>query len=65
MRLSEAFQIDDEEPKEKGHRFVIVCKKTKQSKRLVPFPAGLLPYLPKPATRTTLRQSRKLVQGID
>lgn len=47
MRLSEAFQIDDEEPKEKGHRFVIIGKKTKQSKRRVPFPASVLPYLPK------------------
>jgi integrase len=47
MRLSEAFQIDDDEPKEKGHRFVIIGKKTKQSKRRVPFPAGVLPYLPK------------------
>jgi integrase len=47
MRLSEAFQIDDEEPKEKGHRFVIIGKKTKQSKRRVPFPAGVLSYLPK------------------
>jgi integrase len=51
MRLSEAFQIEDEEPEEKGHRFVIIGKKTKQSKRRVPFPAAVLPYLPKRITR--------------
>jgi len=47
MRLSETFQIDGEEPKEKGCRFVIVGRKTKQSKRRVPLPADVLSYLPK------------------
>lgn len=46
MRLSEAFEIDGEEPKEKGHRFIIVGKKTKQSERRVPLPAAMLPHLP-------------------
>jgi len=46
MRLSEAFQIDGEEPKEHGLRFVIVGKKTKESKRRVPLPADVLPHLP-------------------
>lgn len=48
MRLSEAFEIDCEEVKEKGCRFVIVGKKTEQSKRRVPLPAAALPCLPKP-----------------
>jgi integrase len=46
MRLSEAFEIDDE-MKEHGCRFVIVGKKTEQSLRRVPLPSGMLPYLPK------------------
>ena len=46
MRLSEAFEIDDEE-KERGVRYVIVGKKTEQSLRRVPLPAAVLPYLPK------------------
>jgi integrase len=46
MRLGEAHAIDHEEPKEKGCRFVIVGSKTPQSKRRVPLPAGVLPYLP-------------------
>jgi integrase len=46
MRLSEAFQINDEEPKEAGIRFVIIGKKTKQSRRRVPFPKDLLDHLP-------------------
>jgi integrase len=46
MRLSEAFEIDGE-LKERGCRFVIVGKKTEQSLRRVPLPAGVLPYLPK------------------
>jgi integrase len=46
MRLSEAFQIEGES-KEKGVRFSIVGSKTEQSKRRVPLPADLLPYLPK------------------
>jgi integrase len=47
MRLSEAFEIEGEEPREKGCRFVIVGHKTEQSKRRVPLPSGVLPYLPK------------------
>jgi integrase len=46
MRLSEAFEIDAE-MKERGCRHVIVGKKTDQSLRRVPLPAGALPYLPK------------------
>ena len=46
MRLSEAFEIDGE-LKERGARYVIVGKKTPQSKRRVPLPAVVLPYLPK------------------
>jgi len=46
MRLGEAHLIDHEEPKEKGVRFVIVGSKTSPSKRRVPFPAAVLPYLP-------------------
>lgn len=46
MRLSEAFEIDGE-MKERGCRYVIVGKKTEQSLRRVPLPAGVLPYLPK------------------
>jgi integrase len=46
MRLSEAFEIDGE-MKERGCRYVIVGKKTDQSLRRVPLPAGVLPYLPK------------------
>jgi integrase len=46
MRLSEAFQIDREQPKEKGLRFVIIGEKTDQSLRRVPLPADLLPHLP-------------------
>ena len=47
MRLSEAFQIDGEEPKEKRCRFVIIGKKTPQSCRRVPLPADVLAHLPK------------------
>ena len=46
MRLSEAFEIDDE-MKERGCRYVIVGHKTPQSHRRVPLPAAMLPYLPK------------------
>jgi integrase len=46
MRLSEAFEIDDEF-KERGCRYVIVGKKTEQSLRRVPLPAGVLTHLPK------------------
>jgi integrase len=45
MRLSEAFEIDGEAT-ERGARYVIVGKKTEQSKRRVPLPAGVLPSLP-------------------
>jgi integrase len=46
MRLSEAFEIDGE-LKERGFRYVIVGKKTEQSLRRVPLPAGVLAHLPK------------------
>jgi integrase len=46
MRLSEAFDVRDEKT-ERGCRYVTVGTKTKQSKRRVPFPADVLPYLPK------------------
>jgi site-specific recombinase XerC len=39
MRLSEAFEIDNEE-REKGCRYVIVGKKTEQSLRRVPLPTN-------------------------
>ncbi len=50
MRLSEAFEIDDE-MKERGCRYVIVGKKTEQSLRRVRFPAGVLAHLPKSIKR--------------
>jgi integrase len=46
MRLSEAFEINGEMV-ERRCRYVIVGKKTEQSERRVPLPAGALPYLPK------------------
>ncbi len=46
MRLSEAFEIDSEAT-EKGCRYVIVGRKTKQSLRRVPLPTAVLEYLPK------------------
>jgi integrase len=46
MRLSEAFEIDGE-LKERGCRYVIVGRKTEQSLRRVPLPAGVLTHLPK------------------
>ena len=46
MRLSEAFDIDDE-MKERGCRYIIVGRKTSQSLRRVPLPATLLPFLPR------------------
>jgi len=46
MRLDEAYQITSEQ-KEGGVRFTIIGTKTEQSERRVPFPAMLLPHLPK------------------
>jgi integrase len=46
MRLSEAFQIDDE-MKEGGCRYIIVGRKTSQSLRRVPLPSAVLPLLPR------------------
>jgi integrase len=46
MRIAEAFEIDTES-KERGVRFCIVGHKTAESRRRVPFPAAVLPYLPK------------------
>ena len=62
MRLGEAFEIGQKvkvkikkewkeqingDMTERGCRFVFVGHKTEQSKRRVPFPAALLPYLPR------------------
>jgi integrase len=49
LRRSEAFEIDSEQ-KEKGIRFVTIGTKNPHSQRRVPFPADLLPYLPKKIT---------------
>ncbi len=46
MRLGEAFQIDTE-AKERDCRFVIIGTKTDQSRRRVPLPNAVLPFLPK------------------
>ncbi len=46
MRRGEAFEIDREQ-RENGIRFCVIGTKTPQSLRRVPFPADLLPYLPK------------------
>ena len=49
MRRGEAFEIDREQT-ENGIRFCVIGTKTPQSLRRVPFPADLLPYLPKKIT---------------
>jgi integrase len=46
MRLSEAFEIDGEF-RERGCRYVIVGTKSPQSKRRVPLPTAVLPYVPR------------------
>ncbi len=46
MRLSEAFQIKSEEPRNGGPRFVIVGNKTENSLRRVPLPKSVLQHLP-------------------
>ncbi len=46
MRIDEAFQINGEKEPEQGIRYVRIGTKSKASKRRVPFPAVLLPYLP-------------------
>jgi integrase len=46
MRLSEAFQIKHEEPRNGGPRFVVIGNKTENSLRRVPLPKSVLPYLP-------------------
>lgn len=48
-RLGEAFQISDEAT-EKGCRYCVIGTKTEASKRRLPFPSGVLPYLPKRIT---------------
>jgi integrase len=45
MRLGEAFQINEEQT-ERGIRYCLVGTKTEASRRRVPFPGDLLPYLP-------------------
>ena len=54
MRLGEAFEIDSEF-KELGVRYVIVGRKTEQSKRRVPLPAAALSQLPKAISRGLFR----------
>jgi len=49
MRRGEAFEIDREQI-EDGIRFVTIGTKTPQSRRRVPFPADLLPFLPEKIT---------------
>ena len=45
MRLSEAFEINSE-LRERGVRYVVIDHKMEQSRRRVPLPANMLPYLP-------------------
>ena len=47
LRLGEAFQINSEAT-ERGCRYVVIGSKTAQSRRRVPLPAAVLPFLPKP-----------------
>ncbi len=49
IRRGEAFEIDREQI-EDGIRFVTIGTKTPQSRRRVPFPADLLPFLPEKIT---------------
>jgi integrase len=56
MRLAEAFEIDHDLI-ERNCRFVIVGTKTDQSKRRVPFPTPLLPYLPPQIRRPLFKGS--------
>lgn len=58
MRLSEAYEIEREHH-EKGIRYVIVGKKTPQSRRRVPLPEALLPFLPKKITGPMFVKSAK------
>jgi Phage integrase family. len=46
MRLSEAFEIDGEF-RERRCRYVVVGTKSPQSKRRVPLPTAVLPYVPR------------------
>jgi integrase len=50
IRRAEAFEIRREE-KEDGIRFCVIGTKTPQSLRRIPFPADLLPHLPKKITK--------------
>jgi integrase len=68
-RLGEAFQIDGEAT-ERGMRYCIIGTKTSQSKRRVPFPADLLPCLPKKIagalfTGDTAGASKRLNRFLD
>jgi integrase len=58
MRLAEAYQIEGEE-KENGVRFTIIGTKTDQSLRRVPFPAAVLPHLPKKITGPLFPRDQK------
>ena len=51
MRPKEAMSIESEEPPEHGIRFCIVGTKNEQSLRRVPFPDGVLDYLPPKITK--------------
>jgi integrase len=46
MRISEAFQIDGEEPKEADIRRIRVGEKNDQSDRRIPLPSAVLEYMP-------------------
>ena len=58
MRLGEAFEIDSES-KEHGVRYVIVGRKTEQSKRRVPLPAAVLSHVPKAISRGLFRSDAR------
>ena len=60
MRLGEAFEIDSES-KEHGVRYVIVGRKTEQSKRRVPLPAAVLSHIPRAISQRATAQPRRLI----
>jgi integrase len=62
MRLDEAYQITSEQ-KEGGVRFTIIGTKTEQSERRVPFPAMLLPHLPKKIEGPLFADKAQLASG--
>lgn len=58
MRRGEAFEIDSEAV-ESGVRYCIVGTKTEASRRRVPFPESLLPYLPAKISGRLIRGSKE------